>query len=529
MSSLATIGLLLPLAAAAQNQGLGRIDFPTSGTPAAQARFERGVLYLHSFEYDDARAEFAAAQKIDPGFAMAYWGEAMSYNEPLWFAQRRDLARAALDRLAATPAERLSRASSQRERDYLTAIELLYGSGTKEHRDSIYADAMRRLHEKHPADVEAAAFYALALIGTCHRGREFAVYMKAAAILEEAFAVNPQHPGVLHYLIHCYDDPVHAPLGLRAAKIYAKSAPEAAHARHMPSHIFVAMGMWDEVVSSNEDSWAAAVASAKRRGRPIETGGYHALWWLAYGYLQQGRYTDARTLVDGVERDVKANPAAPLRFHLAVMLAAFRVETGEPRPVAGGLDTYDLDLPAIASDLLAAGLVAMNKGWRAEAERALDGLRKLSDRAKIPAARMDHAHLYSGDRRVVEIAERELTAAVLAADGKTREALDALAQAVSAEDAMPYEFGPPHPPKPARELYGEMLLQIGRATQAREQFERALVRAPGRALSLLGLARSYAAEGNTTSARRAYERLNVLWRRADPGLRIALEASLAVR
>src|SRR5712692_5004514 len=184
-----------------QPGGLGRIAFPTSGPAEAQKHFVRGVLFLHSFEYRAAREEFLSSQKLAPAFAMAYWGEAMTYNEPVWFAQDLNSARAALKRLPAN-------APTERERAYLAAVEILYGEGTKEHRDFEYATAMRRLHEKYPDDHEAAAFYALSLLGTCHRGRDVRTYMKAAAIAEAVLEKNPEHPGALHYAIHSYDDPI---------------------------------------------------------------------------------------------------------------------------------------------------------------------------------------------------------------------------------------------------------------------------------------------------------------------------------
>jgi hypothetical protein len=250
-------------------QELGVIDFPTSGSASAQPLFIKGVLLMHSFEYDDAREAFIEAEKADPSFAMAYWGEAMTFNHPVWQRTSPDQARAALAKLAATPEARRAKAPTEREKDWLGAVEKLYGSGdassastslsaSKLARDLAYADAMKRMVEKYPADDEVKAFYALALLGTSHGGRDVAIYMRAAAIVEQVYARNPQHPGAAHYLIHAYDDPIHAPLGLRYADAYSKIAPAASHALHMPSHIYVAMGMWDESASINERSVKAA-------------------------------------------------------------------------------------------------------------------------------------------------------------------------------------------------------------------------------------------------------------------------------
>jgi tetratricopeptide (TPR) repeat protein len=213
--------------AGAQTGALGRTEFPTSGSPAAQEHFLRGALLLHSFEYPDAAEEFRKAQALEPGFAMAYWGEAMTYNHPLWMEQDRDEARKTLQKLAPTPAARLAKAPTPRERMYLEAVEALYGEGERDARDRAYAEAMRRLHEAFPEDLDAEALYALSLLGTTEGKRDFAVYMKAAALVEDVFAKNREHPGAAHYLIHCYDDPIHAPLGMRAARVYAGIAPAA--------------------------------------------------------------------------------------------------------------------------------------------------------------------------------------------------------------------------------------------------------------------------------------------------------------
>jgi hypothetical protein len=179
----------------------------------------------------------------------------MTYTHPVWFQQDAAAARAVLQRLGATPEERLAKAKTERERDYLRAVDIFYGSGTKDERDFKYAEAMREVHERYPDDVDATAFYAVALLSTSHEGRDFATYMRAAALLEEVFPSHPTHPGVLHYLIHCYDDPIHAPLGMRAARRYGVVAPNAGHALRMTSHIFIAMGMWNDTAAQTRSAY----------------------------------------------------------------------------------------------------------------------------------------------------------------------------------------------------------------------------------------------------------------------------------
>src|SRR5579863_10436943 len=228
---LATVAFLAGWSAVAAPE-YGHVAFANSGAAAAQADFLEGLALLHDFEYASAAAAFRRAESADPEFAMAYWGEAMTFNHPVWMQQDLNSARAALNRLAPSSATRRSKARTDREKAYLDAIEILYGEGMKEDRDLRYEDAMAALHARYPDDVDAAAFYALSILGSAHAGRDVATYMRSAAVLEEAWINHREHPGLVHYLIHSYDDPAHAPLGLRAARLYAKIAPDAGHAQH---------------------------------------------------------------------------------------------------------------------------------------------------------------------------------------------------------------------------------------------------------------------------------------------------------
>ncbi len=208
---------------------LGETNFPNSGSAAAQPDFMRGLLLLHSFEFDAARKSFQAAQARDPGFAMAFWGEALSHNMSLWGEQDLNAARAVLQRLGATREERLAKAPTERERGYLASVEALYGEGVKPERDANFNRKLGELVAKFPDDQDARSFYALSWLGLTGTARNTANYMRGAAEAEAVYEVNPRHPGALHYLTHAYDDPVHAPLGLRAARRYGKVAPDASH------------------------------------------------------------------------------------------------------------------------------------------------------------------------------------------------------------------------------------------------------------------------------------------------------------
>jgi tetratricopeptide (TPR) repeat protein len=496
---------------------LGRADFQTSGSPEAQNHFLRGLLLLHSFEFGDAAEEFREAQKIEPGFAMAYWGEALTYNHPLWAEKDSAAARKVLDRLAPTAAERLARAPTKREKRYLESAEILYGAGDKAAQDRAYSEALKRLHEEFPEDQDAAAFYALSILGACEGKRDFAAYMKAASIAEEVFAKNPLHPGAVHYLIHSYDDPVHAPLGMRAARVYAKIAPAAGHALHMPSHIFFASGMWEEAAASNEAAWKASLDRAERKKLGADEHNYHALFWLEYSYLELGRYADARRVLKLMEKDAASSGSERAKSHRAMMRAAWVVETRR----------FDGDVVRSLSEdgergvaLFAEGLAAAGRGERERAEKALAAM------GKEPEGGHHHGGggMYGMGAGADAIMRKELDALLASLRGDNERALALAKEAASAEDGQTFEFGPPSVAKPAHELLGELQLKAGNAADARAEFERSLAHAPERALSLLGLARAAAKAGDRPAAEEAYRRLASVWRSADADLPELAEA-----
>ncbi len=519
--ALVCLGGLVPLGcqdrSAPAESELGKIDFPTSGSPEAQEHFIEGALLLHSFEFEDAAEAFQQAQQVEPDFAMAYWGEALTHNHPLWEQQDAEAAREALARLAPTAEERLAKAPTEREKDYLRTVEVLYGEGTKEERDFAYLEAVRQLAEKYPDDLEAASLHALATLGTSHDGRDFRIYMQAAALAEDVFAKNPLHPGAAHYLVHSYDDPIHAPLGLRAARVYAKIAPAAAHALHMPSHVFVSLGMWDEAAASNEDSWEAAEARVQRKNLGVEDRGYHALWWLEYAYLQQGRYREAGKLLDIIEADAEKSGSKLTRRHLVALRSHYRVESRQWQADSIEVDTSGLRTAATAKDLFVHGMSAVKKGDLARAKTKVAKLRSFLDeeRERIEQESGEGGVDYLGPLRGAEVTALELEALLRLAEGKAAGATQMMQSAVAAEDELSLGYGPPYPVKPAHELFGEILLELDRPEEAREQFERALDRAPRRALSLLGLARAADKAGDSRKARDSYAELQRVWHRAD--------------
>lgn len=510
----------------AQQAEYGSTQFANSGAEAAQEPFLRGLLMLHSFEYVAARAAFQYAQNIDPDFAMAHWGEAMTHNHPVWMEQNREAALKALRELASTPERQLEEAPTEREKAYLRTIHVLYGAGTedprsKETRDDAYEDAMADLAAEYPDDLDAQAFHALSILGTAHQGRDFATYMRAAAIVEEVFYENPQHPGAAHYLIHAYDDPVHAPLGLRPARIYADVAPAASHALHMPSHIFFALGMWDRGASSNVDSYEAANATTQERGEALNGHGFHALHWLHYARLQQGRYDEAQSVFEMTQQHA-TNPAVStgyatyMRWYLPI---AYTIETQQWDQFDALLDAMDVDSSAL--DTRGAVSFHAGRGYVAAQKGNLSTARSALSAAKTA--------LGDDDARELRIQIRELEGLLALKEGDPDRALSLLDTAASIEAKMPLDFGPPFPIKPAHELYGEALLSLDRPADALSQFEETLARYPDRALSLWGKAHAAIQANQLAVAREATSILHSQWSAAAPSVRQRLQSLSEIR
>ncbi|MXW13742.1 MAG: hypothetical protein F4120_10375 [Rhodothermaceae bacterium] len=501
--TLFTLVLFVACPAVAQVTGLGSTTFENSGSMQAQEEFSRGLLLLHSFEYVDAREAFAEARKIDPDFAMAYWGEAMTHNHPIWMQQDAEDGRSVLLELAPDLEGRLEKAPTEREKEYLLAVEALYfGEGDKKARDFLYEKKMGALAAKYPKDLEAAAFHALSILGLAHDGRDFRLYMRAAAIAEEVFAKNPLHPGAAHYLIHAYDDPIHAPLGLRAARVYAAIAPEATHALHMPSHIFTAMGMWPEMASANEASFAASNARVQRKGLSVNQRSFHARHWLAYAYSQQGRYAEAEQLMQDMINDLKEGGDLKSTRRYTVMMAASHL--AETKQWDSKFARVEFDLGGMsavskANILFIRGKTALSDGDEESARQALKAIMDLDDKEDVSL-----------------LLQHQLKADLLVLEGNLDEAIKLLKTAAKIEEDRPLDYGPPMPAKPTYELLGEFHLKAKNGADAMKAFKASLGRAPGRSLSLIGLSAAAKMEGDKGIYQETMSMLKKNWKNADP-------------
>jgi tetratricopeptide (TPR) repeat protein len=521
-----------------------QIVFPNSGPAAAQPAFLRGVALLHNFEYDEAIAAFREAERIAPAFALAYWGEALCYSQPLWYNENPTKAREVLARVAPTPMALAAAAPTPRERAYLEAVEQLFGpsaappaagSGVagggvtvggadRLARQRAYALRMEVLHRAYPTDDEAALFYALALLGTIPEGaRRPEISLKAGSIASAVLKRNPSHPGAAHYVLHAYDDGVHNRLGLQAARIYAKMAPASSHARHMPSHVFLPLGMWDEASAADEASWAASVAWVKQSGRTLAQQDFHSLSWLHYEYLQQGRFAQARALMEPVQRALNETPASTsqpdaqqaqhhalgsdigrgygpmaLRNELASMRARDVIESGDWSRMQGQ-GTFDN-----VDELFALGLSAIKLGDLPRGDAAVEQLqnasRTLPDRDQ---------------QELTAVMASQLAGLLQIARGETAPGLATLAKTADAEARRPPPIARPYPVKPAAELYAEALLAAGQPKLAVTQFQRTLTRTPHRAAALRGLTQAARTAGLPTLADRASRDLLDVRKRAD--------------
>lgn len=510
----------LSSSATAQHAGhqLGTISFPTSCNAEASQSFSIGAAWLHSFEYKEAEGAFQAAVAADPTCAIAYWGVAMSNNHPLWAPP--SVAELAKGSVAIEQARRIG-ARTSRERDYIEAIAPFYETaGTLDHsaRTYAYADAMKRLHLSYPDDVEAAVFYALALIaaGTMDTDANYGREKEAAAILNRVLVRHPNHPGVAHYLIHGYDFPQLAHLALPAARTYAGIAPASAHAQHMPSHIFTRLGLWEESVRSNLAAEAAAKAYATAHSLP---GAWdeqlHAIDYLAYAYLQLGDEDKARVVLD---RLAAIHQIDPPNFKVAFTLTAV--------PARYVLERRDWK-GAVALQLLPASrnAVAWEKfGWalaNIHFARAVGAARLgIVNQARLEIARLEEIRQRLPVRKgeydwgtQVEI-QRQVASAWLAfAEGKQSDAVGLMRQAAALDEATEKHPVTPGAILPAREQLGELLLAVGKPAEALSAFEASLLRAPGRLNSILGAARAARLSGNLAKAR--------LWEGRIPRLNIS--------
>ncbi len=466
-------GLLLMMPASAAEYG--ETDFQATGSSDAYPVFIRGLLQLHNFEFEDARKSFQEVQARDRDFYLGYWGEAMSHKQPLWNRENLKAGNAALAKLRPTARERLEIAPTPRERAYMEAVHRWIDPDIEENqRELDYAEMMGAIYERWPDDIDAGAFYALAILTTSHNGREFDKYMRAGAITEEILAKHPRHPGALHYNIHSFDDPIHAPLGLRAANVYAEVAPDAVHALHMPSHIFFALGDYEGVRDLNLRSYAASVARRDQfTGNLARREGYHSLSWLIYAYVQLHQFEEARERLAFLEE--RMGEGDPLAHGQLVMSRAFLVlETGDfEDPILDvNVDLDNLSAVELPNELYIQARKAMASGDIRAAGRILGQI----ERTEPPDRQA---------RNAVGYLMREIGYGQLAvAKGDEAAGLSRLENIANFESTLDPFIGPPVSVQPSGEAAGDALRAAGRLQEAMRYYEMTLKRTVNKTRSL---------------------------------------------
>jgi tetratricopeptide (TPR) repeat protein len=500
------------------SEKLGRVSFNISCNPQAQKQFNRAVAWLHSFEYEEAEKAFTEVAVTDPRCGMAYWGIAMSTYYPIWAPPTPGELKKGFSAVAKAKSVG---ARTQRERDYIAAIEVFYAESEKlDHRARTlaYCEAMKQLHLRNPTDAEAGVFYALSLIATglMIHDKSYVREKEAAQILNRVLAREPNHPGVAHYLIHGYDYPALAHLALPAARSYAKIAPASAHAQHMPSHIFTRLGLWQEAIRSNLDAETSAKAFAVRNhlsGTWDEQ--FHAMDYLAYAYLQGAQDKRAEGVLDELNKIQKAEPETfKVAYAVAAIPARYALERRRWDEAA------KLNLPALggfpwqrfrwaeAHIHFARAIGAARTGDMTSARQELAELELIRQALIVAKGDYDWA-------TQVEI-ERQVASAWLAhAEGHDDEALRLMRAAAELDDATDKHPVTPGAILPAREQLGEILLELKQPRLALQEFESSLAQAPNRFTGLYGAARAARLSGDRRKARSYYTKLMALCRQAD--------------
>jgi len=488
----------------------GTVHFANSCSAEVQPLFERGVALLHSFWYAEGAKTFAAVAKADPACAMAHWGTAITlFGNPFTWP----LTGAALPQgWAAVERAKAANAKTQRERDYIGAIEAFYKDADKvDHRTRAlgYLKAMEQITARYPEDSEASIFYALALNATAlPADKTYANQLKAAGILEKVFAAQPDHPGVAHYLIHSYDYPSIAQQGLNAARRYASIAPDAPHALHMPGHIFTRLGLWDESIETNIRSASASENHAEL---------LHAMDYMVYAYLQQGRDGDAKRVADHIA-DLGAlnNKQFVAAFALAVIPARYAMERGHWADAAKlVLSPSEADFPWKAIPQAEAQLVyarAIGAGRSGDAAAVKSNIERLQAlRAAIVELKLPYWP------QQLDIQLKVVSAWAAYAEGNNAEALKLMREGADLESASDKHPVSPGYVVPARELLGDMLMDMKQPAQALQAYEDSSKREPNRFRTLAGAARAAEQSGDPVKAKAYYAELTRLTAKSDGG------------
>lgn len=520
----------------AQTLRLGKVSFPNSGKPEAQEAFLDGLAALHCFWYGKAAEKFREAEKADPEFALAYWGEAMTFNHDFPNEVNLEQGRSVLNKLGKTAEEREAKGRTEIEKTLIRSLDYRYGDGTQKERNEKYIAILKQLYEKNRNNIEVVTFYALSILGTAPLSDPgFRQHLQSAKIMEDylknAGAEALQHPGLLHYLIHAYDNSQYAKKGLKYADLYAAVSPDSAHALHMPSHIFLQMGLWDKVVKQNEDAYQISVKWAKADHLGYEAYDYHSYYWLFYGYLQQRRMKDAKAILTSLSEISKLEPTVRSLGHYEMMKARFVLEQEQwdsQFDFSSNMEELDKQLntglhAGCATNLpersrvtsfFTLGIRAAKAGKQEVEERVLQYLERLKEEYRNED--------YEVNKRIINISKLAISGISQMTRGFTQRGLQLLKMGAEDEQRLGAPSGFPSPAKPAGEIYAEALLEANRPKEALEWFHKSLERTPNRTAALTGALQ--ASQKLKDKKSEIYYRgvLQIVLSSADPEIRVRI-------
>lgn len=490
----------------------------------AQKDFDRALLLLHNFEYPDARDLFKDAQKKDPMFGAAYWGEAMTFNHPVWRIQDIESAREVIAKVTDLKQQNKNIHLSALDADLLKSLDILYGDGKKQERDKRYSDFMGLLHARFKGNHDITAFYALSLLGISENWNA-ELGNQAAALSAGILKENPKHPGALHYYIHAQDHPEYAQNAWQQANDYAKVASYSGHALHMPSHIYLALGLWDDVVRSNEISWQAGVDRKEAKNLNNNALNYHGHWWLEYGYLQQGKFARAEEVLENQLTLTRELPSAQARNHFVIMRGHYLLETNDwsSQTALEDVEVKDLRVEIRSLHYFLNGLMAFRKNDKEGLSKIIQQIKSAINQSKqlklaeegITLCKPGSGLPGQAGISQASILQEELTGLLTFLNKDNVQAKKHFQNAIALEEANGYFYGPPEIAKPTHEFYGEFLVAINEPEAALRSFEKALQKAPGRNQSLRGLMEIANKTGDTMKAKMASDQLSKNLTNAD--------------
>jgi len=529
VSIITNIFLSISISLSAQ-QITAKVDFRPAGADVAQPYFQKGLILLYAFDYKEAIEQFKTAQLLDPNFVMAVWGEAMCYNRPICQVHDYEKGKGALLKLGIFEEDRINLAQNELEKGFLSAVEALYREDElKEKRLQDYFTLMKSLYEKYPEENEVKAFYALAILDRAFKRDDEELFDQATDICENILSKNTSHPGALLYLILANDTPPRAKKAFEAANKMEKLVPSSPFTLHIPSHVYLSQGKWDDVVKANELSWKAADEVVVKNRLSLDDRDYHSFRWLQYGCLQQGRYEKAENMVKDMYQDARMSQSARTRNHFLWMQSAYLINSENwNSPVAR------LEVPTNKLNITTKMAVLLTEGVKAYQNNDLSRLswvsERMTDQLTIErnngeAVSDNHFAICCNetvsrsanevDLLLAEAMELEINALSALKDGEKDQAIEWLEKACALEAGTPFRSGPPVMVKSSFELYGEILLELGQPQKAAEFFDKSLERYPNRTLSLLGKYKALKYGGDNARASKVKNQILLIWKLAD--------------